>query len=191
MAAMVVLLGPPGSGKGTQTSRLRDDLGLVALVTGDLLRAARADGTALGRRASGYMDRGELVPDELIVGMITDAIASSGAEPIVLDGFPRNVGQADALAGVLESCARELTAVILIDVPDQIAAARIGGRHEGRADDNAETVRERLRVYHEETEPLVAYYESRGLLLRVDGARSSDAVNVGIRAALEAAAAIR
>jgi adenylate kinase len=191
MAATVVLLGPPGSGKGTQTSRLRDDLGLVALVTGDLLRAARADGTALGRRASGYMDRGELVPDELIVGMITDAIASSGAEPIVLDGFPRNVGQADALAGVLESCARELTAVILIDVPDQIAAARIGGRHEGRADDNAETVRERLRVYHEETEPLVAYYESRGLLLRVDGARSSDAVNVGIRAALEAAAAIR
>jgi len=191
MAATVVLLGPPGSGKGTQTSRLRDDLGLVALVTGDLLRAARANGTALGHRAAGYMDRGELVPDELIVGMIAEAIAKSGAEPILLDGFPRNVGQADALAGALESSARELTAVILIDVPDEIAAARISGRHEGREDDNPTTVRERLRVYHEETEPLVAYYEARGLLFRVDGAPSSDAVSAGIREALEAAAAIR
>jgi adenylate kinase len=191
MAATIVLLGPPGSGKGTQTSRLRDDLGLVALVTGDLLRSACANGTALGHEASGYMGRGELVPDELIVGMIAEAIAESGEEPIVLDGFPRNVGQADALDGALEASARQLTAVVLIDVPDEIAAARISGRDDGRDDDNPETVRERLRVYHEETEPLVAYYEERGCLLRVDGAPTSDAVNAGIRDALEAAAAIR
>lgn len=191
MAATIVLLGPPGSGKGTQTSRLRDDLGLVAVVTGELLRAARSNGTPLGHQASEYMDRGELVPDELIIGMITQAIAESGHEPIVLDGFPRNVGQADALTDALKSSARELTAVVLIDVPDQIAAARISGRDEGREDDDPDTVSERLRVYHEETEPLVAYYEARGLLLRVDGAPDSDAVNAGIREALEAAAAIR
>src|SRR4051812_2784242 len=106
MAATIVLLGPPGSGKGTQTSRLRDELGLVALVTGELLRAARAKGTALGHQASGYMARGELVPDDLIIGMIAEAIGESGDAPIVLDGFPRNVGQADALVDALGSCAR-------------------------------------------------------------------------------------
>ena len=186
----IVLLGPPGSGKGTQTARLQADLGLVALVTGDLLRKARTDGTALGHRASAYMDRGELVPDDLIVGMICDAITEADGAPILLDGFPRTIAQADALRDALALRARELSAVVLIDVPDEIAAVRIGGRAEGRADDDAETVRARLRVYHEETEPLVDYYEARGLLLRVDGVRAPDEVNAEIREALGATAAV-
>jgi adenylate kinase len=189
-AATIVLLGPPGSGKGTQTARLRDEQGLVALVTGDLLRRARADGTELGLHAAEYMTRGELVPDALIVGMLGEAIAGAGDAPIVLDGFPRTIVQADALAPALESHARELTTVVLIDVPDEVAAVRIGGRDEGREDDNPETIRARLRVYHEETEPLVDYYEERGLLLRVDGAGTPDEVNTAIREALEAAASV-
>ena len=117
--------------------------------------------------------------------MIRDAIATLDAKPIVLDGFPRNVAQADALAGVLKGRERELTAAVLVDVPDDVVVERISGRHQGRVDDNPETVRERMRVYHRETEPLVAYYEERGLLRRVDGARDADAVEAGIRAAIE------
>jgi len=191
MAATIVLLGPPGSGKGTQAARLCDDLGLVALVTGDLLRSARASATRLGRRAAGFMNRGELVPDELIVGMIEDAILASGDEPIVLDGFPRTVPQAAALTGVLAAQSRELAAVVLIDVPDRVAADRIGGRDQGRTDDLPETVRERLRVYHEQTEPLIAYYEERGLLLRVDGAGTPDTVNESILEVLKKVPSVR
>ena len=185
MQPTVALLGPPGSGKGTQAARLRDRLGYAALATGDLLREARAAGTEVGRRASEYMDRGELVPDELILAMIGDAIASLDDKPIVLDGFPRTVAQAEAFAGVLGARGRELTAAVLVDVPDDLVAERISGRHQGRADDRPETVRERLRVYHRETEPLVGYYNERGLLRRVDGAQDADAVEAGLRAALE------
>jgi adenylate kinase len=183
----VALLGPPGSGKGTQATRLRDQLGFAPLSTGDLLRAARAAGTELGRRAAEYMDRGDLVPDELIVAMARDAIASLDGTPILLDGFPRTVAQADALARVLRDRARELTAAVLIDVPDDVVVERISGRRQGRQDDRPETVRERLRVYHRETEPLVAYYDERGLLRRVDGAGDPDAVAAGVRDALDGA----
>ena len=183
MEQAIALLGPPGSGKGTQAARLRDQLGFAPLATGDLLREARAAGTELGRRASQYMDRGDLVPDELIVAMMRDAIAGLDARPIVLDGFPRNVAQADALAGALEDRARELAAAVLVDVPDDLVVERISGRHQGREDDKPETVRERLRVYHRETEPLVAYYAERGLLRRVDGALDADAVEAAVRAA--------
>jgi adenylate kinase len=185
MKPAIVLLGPPGSGKGTQAARLRDQLGFVALATGDLLRAARAAGTDLGRRASRYMDRGDLVPDAVIVAMIRDAIASLDAEPVVFDGFPRTVAQADALDGALVDRGRRLTAAVLVDVPDDMVVKRISGRHQGREDDRPETVRERLRVYHRETEPLVAYYSERGLLRRVDGAQDADAVEARLRAALE------
>jgi adenylate kinase len=185
MEPTIALLGPPGCGKGTQAARLRDELGFAALATGDLLREARVVGTELGRRASEYMDRGDLVPDDLIVAMIRDAIASLDDKPIVIDGFPRTVAQADALAGVLKARSRQLTAVVLVDVPDDVVLKRISGRHQGREDDQPETVRERLRVYHRQTEPLVAYYSERRLLRRVEGARDADAVQAGVRAALE------
>jgi adenylate kinase len=180
----VALLGPPGSGKGTQAVRLRDRLGFAPLSTGDLLRDARKAGTDLGRRASEYMDRGDLVPDELIVAMMRDAIVALDGKPILLDGFPRTVAQADALADALSARGRELTAAVLVDVPDDVVVERISSRHQGRADDRPETVRERLRVYHRETEPLVDYYSKRGLLRRVDGASAADAVEAGVRAAL-------
>jgi len=180
----VVLLGPPGSGKGTQAERLRDD-GFVTLSTGDLLREARAAGTDLGRQASQYMDRGDLVPDELIVGTIREELGDLDGKPILLDGFPRTVAQADALVGALDAHGRELTAVVLLDVPDETVIERIAGRGEGRDDDDPETVRERMQVYHAETEPLVDYYEERGLLRRVDGSGDVDDVSAGIRAALD------
>lgn len=184
MERIVALLGPPGSGKGTQAARL-GDLGFVPLSTGDLLRVARAAGTDLGRRAAEHMDRGELVPDALIVAMVRDAIAGMDGTPILLDGFPRTVAQADALAGALAGRGRDLTAAILIDVPDELVVERIAGRHQGREDDRPETVRERLRVYHGATEPLAAYYAQRGLLRRVDGAQDPDAVEAAVRAALD------
>ncbi len=183
--ATIALLGPPGSGKGTQGARLQEELGFVALATGDLLREARDAGTDLGNRAAQYMDRGDLVPDALIVAMIREEIASLDDRPIMLDGFPRTVAQADALGGALEARGRELTAVVLIDVPDEVVVERISGRDQGREDDRPETARERVRVYHRETEPLVAYYEERGLLRRVDGARDADAVHAGVRAAVD------
>ena len=185
MEPVVVLLGPPGSGKGTQAERLRDELGFATLATGDLLREARAEDTDLGRSASEYMDRGDLVPDELIVAVTRDAIADLGGKPILLDGFPRTVAQADALADALEGHDRDLTAAILIDVPDDVVVERISGRDDAREDDKPETVRERLRVYHRETEPLIAYYDERGLLRRIDGKQDPDAVAADIRAALD------
>jgi adenylate kinase len=185
MEPTIALLGPPGSGKGTQAERLRDERGFAVLAPGDLLREARAAGTELGHRASEYMDRGDLVPDELIVAMIRDAIARSDGRPILLDGFPRTVAQADALADALAERGRKLTAAVLVDVPDGVVTERISGRGQDREDDTPETVRERLRVYHRETEPLVDYYSRRGLLRRVDGAQGVDAVEDGVRAALE------
>src|SRR4051812_33306142 len=181
MARTIVLLGPPGSGKGTQAERLRDR-GWATLSTGELLRDARAQDTELGRKAAGYMDRGDLVPDDLIVAALVDELAGRDGEAIVLDGFPRTVAQADALAGALEAQGRALDAVVLIDVPDDVVTERVSGR--GRADDDPQTVRERLKVYHHETEPLIAYYDARGLLQRVDGDGDADAVAVEISRAV-------
>jgi adenylate kinase len=178
MEPTIALLGPPGSGKGTQAERLRDALGFAWLSTGDLLRAAREEGTELGKRAGEYMDRGELIPDEVIVDVVEAALAEVGDQPILLDGFPRTVAQAEALG-------RELDVAILIDVPDDVVVERIAGRGQGRADDDPETVRERLRVYHRETEPLVDHYEQQGRLRRIDGARDPDSVHVDVRAALD------
>jgi adenylate kinase len=184
-APAIILLGPPGSGKGTQAERLTDELGFTALATGDLLRAARKEGTELGKQAEEYMDRGDLVPDDVIVGLIEEKLDALDGQPVLFDGFPRTVGQADALAAALERRGRELTAVVQIDVADDEVTERILGRGQGREDDDPDTVRERLRVYHGETEPLVRYYDERGLLRRVDGARGVDDVHDDIRAALE------
>jgi adenylate kinase len=177
MARTIVLLGPPGSGKGTQAERLHDD-GWVTLSTGELLREARSQGTDLGQQAAEYMDRGDLVPDDLIVALIGDELDGRDEESIVLDGFPRTVAQADALGEALESRGRQLDAVVLIDVPDDVVTERVSGR--GRDDDDPETVRERLHVYHDETEPLIAYYDERGLLRRVDGEGEAEDVETRV-----------
>jgi len=184
MNATVVLLGPPACGKGTQAERLRDRAGFALLATGDLLREARAAGTELGGRAAEFMDRGALVPDELIIGMVAEALAALGAGPVVLDGVPRTVPQALELDALVRAHERELTAAILIDVPDDEVVRRIAGRHQGRTDDTPETARERLRVYHRDTEPLVRHFDARGLLRRVDGGHDVDSVEDGIRAVL-------
>jgi adenylate kinase len=177
MEPMIVLLGPPGSGKGTQAERLD---GYTRLVSGELLRAARRDDPEL----AASMDRGDLVPDERIVAMMREAIEDAGDRPVVLDGFPRTVAQGEALDRELEDVGRELTAVVLIDVPDDVVVERIAHRGEGRSDDTPEVAKQRLVVYHRDTEPLVDFYEARGLLRRVDGTGDPDAVAEGVRRAL-------
>lgn len=210
----LILLGPPGAGKGTQAERLRDEFELPHISTGDILRQAVADGTELGQTAKGYMDSGELVPDEVIIGVIIERLGEDDArDGFLLDGFPRTIGQADALADALGGLDRSLTAVLLIEVPDEEIVKRISGRRvnpesgriyhvdydppreEGvddvdgtpliqREDDKPETVRNRLAVYHEQTAPLVAYYDDQGLLHRFDGTAAPNEVTGHIRATI-------
>lgn len=202
----LVLLGPPGSGKGTQGECLQEDLRLPYYATGDILRAAVRDETDLGRAAKEYMDRGDLVPDDVIVGAIGERIDSSeAADGFILDGFPRTVPQAEALAAKLEELGRSLTGVLLIDASDEEVVRRLGGRRtcvasghvfhvefnppkrEGvcdvdgselttRDDDKPEVIRHRLEQYHEKTEPLVELYDRRSLLRRIDGGGAPDEV---------------
>jgi adenylate kinase len=210
----LVLLGPPGAGKGTQADRLRKDFSLPYYSTGIILREAVEAQSELGKKAKEYMDRGDLVPDELICEVIAERFDSGEADDgFLLDGFPRTVGQAEMLDALLDSRGRELTAVLLIDAPDDEVVRRLSGRrtcakgqhvyhvefdppkHEGvcdqdgsrliqRDDDKPETVRKRLAVYHEQTEPLVDWYEDKGVLRRFDGQRSPDEVHDRIRATL-------
>jgi adenylate kinase len=209
----LIMLGPPGAGKGTQAERLREDFGLPHIATGDILRAEVAAETDLGTEAKRYMDAGDLVPDEVIVEMITQRIGGGDArDGFLLDGFPRNEDQADALERALQRLERRLTAALLVDVPDEEVVRRLAGRrvcvknsnhiyhvefdppkHEGvcdqdgsrliqRADDSEETIRHRLEVYHSQTEPLIARYDSAGLLRRFDGRRGADEVHAHLRA---------
>jgi adenylate kinase len=210
----LVLLGPPGSGKGTQGERLNEDLRLPYYATGDILRAAVRDGTELGRAAQEYMDRGDLVPDEVIVGVIAERIDSSEArDGFILDGFPRTTPQAEALDAKLSELGRAVTGVLLIDVSDDEVVRRLGGRRtceanghvfhvefeppkqEGvcdidgsplivREDDKPEVIRRRLATYHEKTEPLVSYYDDRSVLRRIEGEAAPDDVADQVRRTL-------
>lgn len=193
---IVIMLGPPGVGKGTQARILCESRGLRHVATGDLLRAARRDGTELGKQAQGFMDRGELVPDEIIIGMVREVLEGMGGDAgVVLDGFPRTLPQAEALDEVLEEMGLQVDRVLLLTAPDEVLVQRVAGRrscpdcgrvynvHFGppqsagvcddcgtplvhRKDDDPETVRNRLEVYQRETRPLVDYYEGHGADLR-------------------------
>ena len=177
----IILFGAPGAGKGTQAKRLVEARGLVQLSTGDMLRAAIDAGTELGLRAKEIMDRGDLVSDEIILGMIAERMDSPDcANGVILDGFPRTVAQAEGLDAMLEQRGLALDHVIEISVDEDALFARIENRAAetggSRADDNAETLRKRLAVYHENTAPLLPYYDGKGLLKTVDGMNSIDEV---------------
>lgn len=211
----LILLGPPGAGKGTQAQRLVEDFRLPYVATGEMLRAAVREETPLGREAKKYMNNGDLVPDDVIIGVAVERLQQDDCKDgFILDGFPRTIDQAKALDAELERVGRKLTAALLIDVPDEEVVRRISGRrqcvkneqhiyhvdfdppkHEGfcdqdgspliqRDDDKPETVKYRLGVYHDQTTPLIDWYESRGLLRRFDGTRSPEEVNGHIRATL-------
>ncbi len=206
----LILLGPPGSGKGTQGERLQEDLDLPYYATGDILRAAVKEGTDVGVKAKEYMDRGDLVPDEVLIGIIAERLESGEANHgFILDGFPRTVVQAEALDAKLVELHRSITAVIQIDVDDDEIVRRLSGRrvctegghvyHEDfnppkvegvcdidgselivRDDDKAEVVRHRLDQYHEKTAPLVDYYKTQALLNRVEGSKDPESVEESI-----------
>ena len=210
----IVLLGAPGAGKGTQATRLVEEFELPHVSTGDIFRKAVADGTPLGLEAKRYMDAGELVPDEVTIGIVKERLSQPDcAKGFILDGFPRTAPQADALAAALAAMGRKLDAVLLIDVPRDALVARLTSRRQcracgriynvmgdmpssehvcdscdgevyQRADDSVETVTNRLAVYERNTQPLIEYYREKGLLRPVDGARDVDAVYADVAALL-------
>ncbi|MGB7440532.1 MAG: adenylate kinase [Coleofasciculaceae cyanobacterium] len=168
----LIFLGPPGAGKGTQAKLLAQQKQVPHISTGDILRQAVVAKTPLGQKAQSYMDRGELVPDELLQDLVRDRLNQSDAKDgWILDGFPRNVGQASFLEGLLKELNQKNYSAINLEVPDQVLMARLleRGSREGRRDDNEETIRRRLEVYRQETEPLISFYEARSTLKSIDG----------------------
>lgn len=211
VTANLVLLGPPGAGKGTQARMLQDRFGLVQLSTGDLLRAAVAAGTEAGQRAKAVMERGDLVSDEIVIAILRDRLGQDDcAAGVIFDGFPRTTVQAEALDALMAEMGQSITAAISLDVDDDAMVARVSGRftcagcgegyHDSfkkpeadgvcdkcgstemtrRADDNAETVGQRLRAYHAQTAPLIAYYDARDVLARVDAMAEIETVADGL-----------
>jgi adenylate kinase len=210
----LMIMGPPGAGKGTQAEVLVKELGITHISTGDMFRAAIKEGTEMGRKAKEYMDQGQLVPDEVVVGMVRDRLSQPDcAKGFLLDGFPRTLAQAEALSNTLDQMGIKLDGVINIDVPRERLMARLTGRRvckgcgasyhvmfnppksEGvcntcggelyqRSDDNEETVGNRLDVYEAQTQPLIDYYKERGLLLNINGDQEIDKVLKEIMAAL-------
>ncbi len=211
----LILLGPPGAGKGTQAKRLIDRYGIPQISTGDILRAAVREGTELGKTAKQYMDAGELVPDEVVIGIIEERLKEPDcAKGYILDGFPRTVAQADALTDVLARMGQSIDHVVSIEVPDEELVERLTGRRTcrncgamyhvkfsppkkpgvcdkcggelfQRDDDKEETIRARLKVYQDQTAPLIAYYEKAGLLRRVSGVGTVDEIYERILGVLE------
>jgi adenylate kinase len=219
-APVLILLGPPGAGKGTQARMLEEDFGLVQLSTGDMLRAAVAAGTEAGKQAKAVMEAGHLVSDEIVLAILADRMAQADtARGIILDGFPRTDGQAAALDALLAARGQRVTAAVSLEVDDEAMVGRVSGRytcaacgegyhdefkqpaHAGtcdrcggtafrrRADDNAGTVRERLKAYHAQTAPLIAYYEGKGVLARIDAMGSIASVRAALSAVVGQVAA--
>lgn len=211
----IVLLGPPGAGKGTQARRLVDERGMIQLSTGDMLRAARKSGSEMGRTVAEVMDRGGLVTDEIVIGLIEERLEQDGGAGFIFDGFPRTLAQADALADLLARHGQPLAAAIEIRLDEEALIDRVSGRftcascgevyHDisrptqkpgvcdacggtefiRRADDNAESLRERLSEYYRKTAPLIGYYHAKGLLAQVNGLAEPDDVAAAISAALD------
>ena len=180
----VLLLGPQGSGKGTQAKRIADAYGAPHIATGEILRSAISQGTELGRRVQPIIDRGDLVPDDLMVDLIRERLRDE--DGFVLDGFPRTVHQAEALDSMLAEIGKPIDLVLLLQVSDDVASERLLHRaaEEGRLDDAPEVIRNRLRLYHEETEPVVERYRTEGTLVPIPGERSVGEVAVDVDAAL-------
>ena len=191
MALDIVILGPPGAGKGTQGKLIAAEAGIPHINTGDMFRAECAAGTELGERVKAILDDGDLVPDDLTIEVVRVRLDQDDTvEGFILDGFPRTLAQAEALDRVLEEIDRGvLSAVLDFELPDDVAMQRLLGRAtlEGRSDDLPDKIRHRLDVYHEKTEPLVDYYRSRGLLVPIHAARSVEDVFAEVQEALEAA----
>jgi adenylate kinase len=184
----VLLLGPQGSGKGTQAKRIADEYGLEHIATGEMLRSAISDGSALGARVKPILDSGRLVPDDLMIELIRERLQSgNGREGFILDGFPRTMAQAQALDAMLREIGRGLDVVFELQVPDEVAVERLLKRaqDEGRADDTPEVIAERLATYHRETEPLVEHYRTRSNLVGIHGARPINEVFAEIQEALD------
>lgn len=211
----IILLGAPGAGKGTQAKKIVEKYGIPHIATGDILREAVAKGTELGKKAKEYMDRGELVPDEIVIGIVKERLQQPDCEKgFLLDGFPRTLKQAEALDEMLKELGKSIDAVIYIDVPEEEVVKRIvyrrtcrncgavyhliyappkepnkcdkcGGELYQRDDDKEETVRQRFKVYMENTAPLIEYYEKKGILYKVDGTKSIDEVWQQIDAILQ------
>jgi len=182
----VMILGAPGSGKGTQGKILAEHLGIPQVSTGDLLRAAVSQGTALGTKAKGFMDQGLLVPDDVIFGLIQEILDSPpAAKGVLMDGFPRTIPQAEAVDRMLAVKKATVDRVILLEVAEAELIQRLLGRavKEGRADDNIESITQRLKVFQQQTAPLIAFYEGRGVVKRVDGRGEVDAIQRRMRQA--------
>ncbi|MGD9918765.1 MAG: adenylate kinase [Paenirhodobacter sp.] len=180
----IILLGPPGAGKGTQAQKLVEERGMVQLSTGDMLREAKTSGTEMGKKVAEVMDRGQLVTDEIVIGLIEEKLKAGGGNGFIFDGFPRTLAQADALGALLAKMGQKLDAVIQLVVDDEALIARIVGRAEQaraagqpvRADDNPEVFADRLRAYYKSTSPLIGYYYHAGELCTVDGLAPIDEV---------------
>lgn len=212
----IILLGPPGAGKGTQARRLVEERGMTQLSTGDMLREARSSGTEMGKKVAEVMDRGELVTDEIVIGLIAEKLAGDAGGGFIFDGFPRTLGQADALGALLDRMGQKLDAVIEMRVDDEALVARItarstcgncgevyndltrpipadgkcskcgGTEFKRRADDNEDSLRQRLMEYYKKTSPLIGYYYAKGDLTGVDGLGEIDEVSGAIKAVLDA-----